>query len=59
MKRASAGVVHGLPKDLEKVLTEDKDMLKIWEDLTPLGRNEFICWIKSAKKRKQEIRGSI
>jgi len=44
------GVVHKLPNDLRKALTSDKSALTAWNDLTPLGRNEFICWIEDAKK---------
>lgn len=24
----------------------------LWDDLTPLARNEFICWVISAKKEE-------
>jgi uncharacterized protein YdeI (YjbR/CyaY-like superfamily) len=24
--------------------------LTTWEDITPLARNEWICWVESAKK---------
>jgi nitrite reductase/ring-hydroxylating ferredoxin subunit len=27
-----------------------------WEDITPLARNEWICWIESAKKAETRIR---
>lgn len=44
------GVVHALPQDLHKVLTASPAMLTAWEDITPLARNEWICWIEDAKK---------
>jgi len=50
----SAGVVHRLPPDLKKALTADKAALAKWEDITPLARNEWICWVESVKT--QEIR---
>lgn len=28
----------------------DSDVLAVWEDLTPLARNEWICWTVSVKK---------
>ena len=44
------GVVHALPEDLQGVLKEDPRALATWHDITPLARNEWICWIESAKK---------
>jgi hypothetical protein len=45
------------PADLKKALTSDAKALETWEDITPLARNEWICWIESAKKQKQEFVG--
>lgn len=50
VKEISQGVVHEVPDDLKKIILETKEILDIWEDLTPLARNEWICWITSAKK---------
>ena len=44
------GVVHALPSDFEEALLEDPQALATWNDITPLARNEWICWIDSAKK---------
>ena len=44
------GVVHDLPGDLKDALKADSRALATWEDITPLARNEWICWIESAKK---------
>ena len=49
-KAISGGVVHDMPADLKKALTADPDVLAVWEDLTPLARNEWICWTVSVKK---------
>lgn len=46
----SGGVVHPMQADLKKTLTKDKSILAIWEGLTPLARNEWICWVESVKK---------
>jgi hypothetical protein len=48
-KQISAGVVHKLPLDLKKALATDKAALAEWEDITPLARNEWICWVESVK----------
>lgn len=51
-RKISGGVVHKLPLDLQKTLLSDPKMLAIWEDITPLARNEWICWIESVKKQE-------
>ncbi len=43
------GVAHSLPKDLKKALLSNKKVLDLWNDITPLARNEFICWVINAK----------
>ena len=49
-KDISTGVVHELPEDLRKTLTSDKAALAAWEHITPLARNEWICWVENAKQ---------
>ena len=49
-KKIFSGTVHKMPEDLKKVLTSDTKALAAWNDITPLARNEWICWIVSAKK---------
>lgn len=49
-KKISSGAVHDLPSDLEQAFISDPEVLNIWEAITPLARNEWICWIVSAKK---------
>lgn len=54
----SAGVVHDLPDDLRKALASNADALAAWENITPLARNEWICWVTIVKKeetRKEHI----
>ena len=55
-KKISSGVVHEVPADLKKALTSDPQALTAWEDITPLARNEWICWIESAKKAETRSR---
>ncbi|MES2137956.1 MAG: YdeI/OmpD-associated family protein [Pseudomonadota bacterium] len=45
-----AGVVHDLPPDFAAALTGDPAASATWRDITPLARNEWICWVESAKK---------
>ena len=46
------GVVHDLPEDLERALSTDTKALATWDDITPLARNEWICWMRSGKKQE-------
>ena len=55
-KEISGGVVHDLPADLKTALTSDAKALETWEDITPLARNEWICWIELAKKAETRTR---
>lgn len=50
------GTVHHLPEDLALVLKRDKMIALLWNGLTPLGRNEWICWVVSAKKSETRSR---
>lgn len=52
----SAGVVHTLPDDLRNALTTDGRVLELWEDITPLSRNEWICWVEDAKKLETRLK---
>jgi len=45
----SGGTVHKMPADLRKALLADPKVLALWEDITPLARNEFVCWVENAK----------
>jgi uncharacterized protein YdeI (YjbR/CyaY-like superfamily) len=57
--RVPGGVVHKLPKDLRDELTASHSALDAWVDITPLARNEFICWVEDAKQaatRERRIR---
>jgi uncharacterized protein YdeI (YjbR/CyaY-like superfamily) len=49
-KAISAGTVHTLPSDLKKEIISSPKALATWEDITPLARNEWICWVESVKK---------
>ena len=53
------GVVHELPADLQESLVANGKALAAWMDITPLARNEFICWVEDAKQvatRERRIR---
>lgn len=57
-KTVATGVVHEVPVDLKSTLIAKPDVLEKWNSLTPLARNEWICWttiVKKAETRKEHI----
>lgn len=53
------GTAHETPEDLIEALIQNTATFKIWESLTPLARNEWICWVISVKSdntRKEHIK---
>jgi len=58
-KVVATGVSHRVPKDLIKILESNNEVLELWNDLTPLARNEWICWVTIVKKdetRKEHLK---
>lgn len=56
------GVVHELPSELRAALLSSAAALAAWADITPLARNEFICWVEDAKQaptRARRIRRTL
>jgi len=55
----ASGTVHKVPTDLRNILISDDGARAAWNDITPLARNEWICWVESVKKeetRKDHLR---
>jgi uncharacterized protein YdeI (YjbR/CyaY-like superfamily) len=55
MHMLSSGTAHKLPDDLRKAIAAEPRVLALWQDITPLARNEWICWVTSGKRA--ETRG--
>ena len=55
----SDGVAHNMPPDFKKALISNIRVVELWEDITPLARNEFICWVEDAKQDKTRNRRII
>lgn len=49
IKKLSSGTAHRLPKDFKDALLSSVEASVTWEDITPLARNEWICWVISVK----------
>ena len=57
--KVASGTVHALPEDLRKALVASPKALAVWNDITPLARNEWICWtisVKNPETRKDHVR---
>lgn len=50
MTTIPGGTVHSLPSDVRTALKANEGALVAWQGITPLARNEWICWITDAKK---------
>lgn len=50
VKAKEIGILHKIPKDLDRALKADESAKERWDDLTPLSKNEWICWTISTKK---------
>lgn len=51
-KKNSSSFLHKTPKDVSDFLRKHKDVQERWDTLTPLARNEWICWITIVKKKE-------
>lgn len=47
-----SGTVHKLPVDFARAVASVKSVYQLWQDITPLARNEWICWVISGKKEE-------
>jgi uncharacterized protein YdeI (YjbR/CyaY-like superfamily) len=59
VQEIAQGTVHRIPDDMRAALLADAAVLDLWQNITPLGRNEFICWVEDAKQaatREKRIR---
>jgi hypothetical protein len=59
IQKISGGTVHTIPLDLKTALASDTKARTLWESLTPLARNEWICWtifVKQAVTRKDHVK---
>ena len=39
-----------MPADFRRAIGTDHAARYLWTDITPLARNEWICWVSSAKR---------
>ena len=51
MAAADPDFRHDTPDFFETALAADTALKAKWDDLTELARNEYICWVTSAKQQ--------
>jgi uncharacterized protein YdeI (YjbR/CyaY-like superfamily) len=47
--------LHEMPPDLQKVIDSSGQLQTAWNKLTPLARNEWICWVTIVKQEKTRL----
>lgn len=50
------GTVHTAQPDMREAIEGNAELFALWQALTPLGRNEFICWVDDAKQAATRAR---
>jgi uncharacterized protein YdeI (YjbR/CyaY-like superfamily) len=58
MKKTTTAMPHKLPADMKKAIASDSKVLKAWDGITALAKNEWICWttiVKKVETRKEHI----
>ena len=52
-KTLPGGTIHDkLPADMKKLIAANPKMRDLWLDITPLARNEWICWVTTCAKQE-------
>ncbi len=51
----SNGIFHPVPDDMIKALSNNADIVVKWNSLTPIQRNEWICWVTLVKRTETRV----
>lgn len=54
-QKLADGLYHKLPSDFKKAPSLAPEAVQTWEYITPIARNEWICWIITVKQEKTRI----
>ncbi|MBK8954276.1 MAG: YdeI/OmpD-associated family protein [Saprospiraceae bacterium] len=52
MIKLAEGILHELPDDMISALSKNDAISERWNKLTPIQRNEWICWVTIVKKEE-------
>jgi hypothetical protein len=48
----ATGTIHEITEDIKIALLSNPSVIEKWNKLTPLARNEWICWVTIVKKQE-------
>lgn len=54
-KEIENGILHEIADDMKAALVADDSLGQIWNKLTPIQRNEWICWVTIVKKPETRV----
>ena len=54
-KEIENGILHEIADDIKAALVADDSLSQIWNKLTPIQRNEWICWVTIVKKPETRV----
>ena len=49
------GILHEVPGDMKLKLMTNAVIIEKWNKLTPIQRNEWICWVTIVKKSETRL----
>jgi uncharacterized protein YdeI (YjbR/CyaY-like superfamily) len=52
VKEIDPSFLHTMPEDIQELLDSNSDVKVKWDTLTPLTKNEWICWVTIVKQQK-------
>jgi uncharacterized protein YdeI (YjbR/CyaY-like superfamily) len=52
VKEIDPSFLHPIPEDIQELLDSNPDVKAKWDTLTPLTKNEWICWVTIVKQQK-------
>jgi uncharacterized protein YdeI (YjbR/CyaY-like superfamily) len=44
--------IHSVPGDLKEAIEASPKAKAVWESVTPLAKNEWVCWVMAGKKEE-------
>lgn len=56
MKNTKKEKLHPITKDIKELLENNPKVLALWNTLSPLARNEWICYVISFKKDETRMK---